>query len=392
MFNKTRIYLDYASITPMDPRVVKYMNTILKKYPANPSSLYKEGVDALKQLESARSSIAKVMEVHSEEIVFTSGGTESNNLAIKGILDAWKEKNSGIPHLISTTIEHPSIKELLKKLELKGLCSVTYINVDSEGIINLKELKESLTPETVLVSMMYVNNEIGTIQPLSEVSKIIRAYRKEHNQIYPYMHTDACQAALFCPLRIPSLGIDLLTLDGSKIYGPRGCGMLFVRRGITLTPELYGGDQEKERRAGTENVASASGFAFALELTQKEKEKETKRISTLRDHMLSSIQNALPQIEVNGSMKDRVPNNINICLKGIDAEFAVLKLDAKGISVSSVTSCRSKKEDSSSYVIEAMGKTDCSKSSLRITLGRNTTSNDIKRATNIIISTLTGMI
>ena len=392
MFNKTRIYLDYASITPMDPRVVKYMNTILKKYPANPSSLYKEGVDALKQLESARSTVAKVMEVHSEEIVFTSGGTESNNLAIKGILDTWKEKNSGIPHVISTIIEHPSIKELLKNLESKGICKVTYINVDSDGIINLKEVKESLTPETVLVSVMYVNNEIGTIQPLSEVSKIIRAYRKEHNQIYPYIHTDACQAALFCPLRIPSLGIDLLTLDGSKIYGPRGCGILFARRGIILTPELFGGDQEKERRAGTENVASASGFAYALELAQKEKDNESKRISMLRDEMLSAIQKEVPNIEINGSMKDRVPNNINVCLKGIDAEFAVLKLDAKGIAVSSVTSCRSKKEDSSSYVIEAMGKGECSKSSLRITLGRYTTKSDIKRAVRVIISTLTGMI
>jgi cysteine desulfurase len=349
-------------------------------------------VEAFKQLESARGSVAKALEVHSEEIVFTSGGTESNNLAIKGILETWKEKNLGTPHVITTTIEHPSIKELLKKLEGKNLCRVTYINVDSEGIINLKELKESLTKETVLVSIMYVNNEIGTIQPISEVSKIVRAYRKDNNQVYPYIHTDACQAALFCPLRVPSLGIDLLTLDGSKIYGPRGCGILFVRRGVTLTPELFGGDQEKERRAGTENVASASGFAVALELAQKEKDAESKRISVLRDLALFSIQKAIPQVEVNGSMNNRVPNNINICLKGIDAEFAVLKLDVKGVCISSVTSCRTKKEDSSSYVIEAMGKKDCSKSSLRITLGRFTTKSDIKRATNIIISTLTGMI
>lgn len=392
MFNKTRIYLDYASITPTDSRVVKYMNTILKKYPSNPSSLYLEGVEAFKQLESARTSVSKALEVQSDEIIFTSGGTESNNLAIKGILESWKEKNSGIPHIVSTTIEHPSIKELLKRLESKKLCTVTYINIDSGGIVNLKELKESLTKETVLVSVMYVNNEIGTIQPLSEVSKIVRAYRKDNNQMYPYIHTDACQAALFCSLRVPALGIDLLTLDGSKIYGPRGCGILFARRGVKLTPELFGGDQEKERRAGTENVASASGFAYALELAQKEKDDESKRISILRDQMLSLIQKEVSNIEVNGSMKDRVPNNINICLKGIDAEFAVLKLDAKGIAASSVTSCRSKKEDSSSYVIEAMGKGECSKSSLRITLGRYTTKSDIKRATRIIISTLTGMI
>ncbi len=392
MFTKTRIYLDYASITPIDPRVVTYMNTILKKYSANPSSIYLEGVKAFKQLESARTSVGKALEVQSDEIIFTSGGTESNNLAIKGILETWKEKNSGIPHIVSTTIEHPSIKELLKRLELKNLCTVTYINVDSEGIINLKELKESLSKQTVLVSVMYANNEIGTIQPLGEVAKIVRAHRKENNQVYPYIHTDACQAALFCSLRVPALGIDLLTLDGSKIYGPRGCGILFVRRGVKVTPELFGGDQESERRAGTENVASASGFAYALELAQKEKESETKRISILRDTLLSSIQKAVPQIEVNGSMKDRVPNNINICLKGIDAEFAVLKLDAKGIAISSVASCRSKKEDSSSYVIEAMGKGECSKSSLRITLGRFTTTSDIKRAAQIIISTLTGMI
>ncbi len=389
---KKRIYLDYASITPVDIKVLRYMNQISKKYPANPSSLYREGAEVFKQLESARTSVAKILEGHSDEITFTSGGTESNNLAIKGLLNSWKKKFSGLPHIISTSIEHPSIRELLTYLESEGKCRVTFVPVDPQGIVDLKELKKALTPETVLVSVMYVNNEIGTIQPLAAVSRIVRSFRKENSQTYPYIHTDACQAAQYCLLRIPSLGIDLMTLDGSKIYGPRSSGILFIKRGVDIFPELRGGDQESQRRAGTENVAIASGFAYALELCQKSKEKEGTRVSLLRDLMLKEMQRTIPTIEINGGMTERVPNNINICIPGIDAEFAVLKLDVKGVCVSSVTSCRSKKEDSSSYVIESIGKEKCSKSSLRITLGRDTTGSDVKRATSLIISTLTGMI
>lgn len=420
--SKKRIYLDYASITPIDPRVSKIMSKIAKKYPANPSSLYKEGVAASGMLENARGRIASALEAHADEVVFTSGGTESNNLAVRGVLDMALDGARGngdigmssgleLPHIITTSIEHPSIRELVARMEKEGKCTVTTIPVSESGVIDARDIKKALRKETVLVSVMHVNNEIGTIQPINEVVKAVRAFKKENGRSasdFPYVHTDACQAALYCPMRIPSLGVDMMTLDGSKMYGPRGAGILYVRRGLRLTPQTIGGDQEHERRAGTEDVSRAQGLAYALELCRKEMPREYLRIEKCRNELLASIMKAIPAVRINGEMKNRVPSNINICLPGMDAEFAVLKLDVRGVCVSSVTSCRSKKEDASSYVIEAMergtgatggmgqiegmGEPHCAKSSLRITLGRFTSEKDIKKASTLIISVLTSML
>lgn len=408
-FKAKRIYLDYASITPVDKRVLNFQSKISQKYPANPSSLYLEGVQAKKVLEGARADVAKVLNVHADEIIFTSGGTESNNLTIQGVLQAAKTlMKDTVPHVIATNIEHPSIRELLFQLKERGVCDVTFVPVDEEGIIDLKEFKKALRPETVLVSVILVNNEIGTIQPLHDIAKAVRHYKKElgrggqngQGASYPYIHTDACQAALFTNLRVPNLGIDLMTLDGSKIYGPRSSGILYIRRGIKIATQQIGGDQENGLRAGTEDVARAAGFGFALQLAVREKEKESVRLARLRDFMIQKIFSKLGgKIKINGAISPdkRVPNNLNICLPGIDAEFAVLRLDVRGVCVSSVTSCRSKKEDSSSYVVEALQdaaqiSSDCSKSSLRITLGRFTTKRDVKKAVNKIIFVLTSMV
>jgi cysteine desulfurase len=441
--SQKRIYLDYASVTPIDSRVINHVSKISKVYPANPSSLYREGVEALKELERSRTVVSKHLDVHTDEIVFTSGGTESNNLAIQGVLKAFKEKvrhdaelHKSHPHIVSSVIEHPAIRELLLRYQEDGVCDVTFIPVDERGIVDLKELKKALRMETILVTIMYVNNEIGTIQPIAEISKIVRHYKKEKKEQvnvsnhtsslysqYPLVHTDACQAVLFCPLRIPTLGVDMMTLDSAKFYGPRSIGALYIKRSIIqsklIAPIQIGGSQEQGLRAGTENVAGISGFAYAMDLAIAEKEHESARLGKMRDFLVEEIKKAESEGKINHGIaqkiifngtyeKDsygnplRVPNNINICVLGMDAEYAVLRLDVRGICVSSVTSCRSKNEDSTSYVVEALGGTDtshensqssqskvgCGKSSLRITIGRFTTFNDIKKASRLIIEVL----
>lgn len=426
-FSKKRIYLDYASITPVDERVLKHVLKISKDYGANPSSLYREGVDAYKELEKSRAKVAKHLDAQPDEIIFTSGGTESNNLAVEGVLKAYlanstsgtlKTQSAGSiakPHIISTAIEHPSVREILISYEKAGTCEVTFVSVDEKGIVDLKELKKSLRPETILVSVMYVNNEIGTIQPIHEVSKIVRHYKKELGRpvagknAYPYVHTDACQAVLFCPLRVLSLGVDLMTLDSAKFYGPRSVGSLYIKRGTNISPLLIGGSQESDLRAGTENVAGISGFACALDLAIAEQKKEFARMSGLQRHLVDELKK-IQGVVFNGSYEkdsygnpERVPNNVNICFPGMDAEYTVLRLDAKGIAVSSVTSCRSKNEDSSSYVVEELYKNkdnnesiargsaqDCSKSSLRITFGRFTRKKDIVFVAKVLKKILVG--
>lgn len=429
---KDRMYFDYASITPIDNRVIKHVSKISKKYPANPNSLYTEGVEAFKELERSREKVAKHLDVHADEIVFTSGGTESNNLAIQGVLKAYKMTKSQKPHIISSEIEHPAVRELLLQYQEAGECDVTFIPVGVDGIVDLKEFKKALRPETILVTIMYVNNEIGTIQPIAEISKIVRHYKKAklelvveenkkpmtYSSIYPLVHTDACQAVLFCPMRIINLGVDLLTLDSAKFYGPRGVGALYIKRSVqqskTIAPIQIGGSQEFELRAGTQNVAGISGFAYAMDLAIAEKEKESARLGALRDFVVEELNNAVTvgkvsEIIFNGTYgKDeygnalRVPNNINICVPGMDAEYAVLRLDVRGICVSSVTSCRSKNEDSTSYVVEALNNGNnnvddgngadigqgCGKSSLRITLGRFTTGREVKKLVKVLLRVL----
>jgi cysteine desulfurase len=441
MFNfsgqKKRVYLDYASITPIDRRVLKYMNEIAEKYPANPASIYMEGVRSAKMLESARGEVAKVLEVHSDEIIFTSGGTESNNLALVGMVqslwrvvertfsmkesvavhevgegkDSTRDIGAGVqvtlrPHVVTTAIEHPSIRETVKFLEQNGV-DVTVIPVEEDGVVLAKKIEQALRAQTVLVSVMYVNNEIGTIQPIAEIAKAMRSYKKSlgrANSSWPYLHTDACQAVCFLPLRVPALGVDLMTLDSSKFYGPRGTGILYIRRGLKMVSQIHGGDQERGRRAGTEDVVRACGFARALSIAHTERARETERVTKMRDDLLNWILENIKipnsKIKLNGSATDRVANNINICLPGHDAEFMVLKLDAKGVAVSSVTTCQNLREESSSYVIAALGNSldpnhanaetaiqnkkqreyyrQCAASSLRITLGRFTTPSEIE--------------
>lgn len=397
------VYADYASLTPIDPRVKKVMFEAMDQFPANPSSLYKKGVQAKKALEDARMSVAAFFGANKNEIFFTSGGTETNNLVFQGILKGFVDRGSTTegdkllekklkngdkpqkvrPHFIISTIEHPSIIEIALDFINKGI-DVSFIPVNEDGLVDPKDIKKVLREETVLISIIYANNEIGTVQPLKEIAREVRHFKKSLGREgtgYPYIHTDACQAALYEDMRIMTLNIDLMTIDGGKVYGPRGVGALVKRRHVHLSPIFLGGNQESSLRPGTENIPAIIGLKHALDIAHNEREDQSAKLLEFRDTLLemlmSKLQDKVLGIKVNGTLEERLPNNLNICFPGIDAEFLVLRLDVLGIELSSVTSCRATNEDASSYVIEALGRSNCALSSLRISLGRFTTTVDI---------------
>ncbi|MBX4210531.1 cysteine desulfurase [Candidatus Parcubacteria bacterium] len=369
-----RIYMDYASTTPVDPAVFSAMKPYFSEEFANPSALYREAVAAKKAVENARASLAKQIGAHPDEIIFTGSGTESVNLAILGTLGG--QKITSKPHLVMTVIEHPAVLEAAAAAAWYG-SKISQVTVSETGLIDPKDIKKAITPDTVLVSVMYANNEIGTIQPIHEVAKIVRHARKERSSTLPYFHTDASQAANYLDIHVDRLGVDLMTLDGSKIYGPKGIGILYARRGVPLRPIIFGGGQERSLRSGTENVALIVGIARALEITTKIKEKESKRLTKIRDYCISEIKKNFPDTLVNGDEDKRLPNNVNVCFPKLDSEFLVLSLDAQRIMASAATACLNIGDQNSSYVIEATGRKECAASSLRFTFGRGTKKSDI---------------
>ncbi len=371
-----RVFLDYASTTPIDEKVKDKMLEAEDLF-ANPSALYTEALASKQLLTSARKRVADLLNAQPKEIYFTGGGTEGNNIALLGVFEAFKNSDS-IPHFIVSAIEHPSVLEVCEEIKRRG-GEISIVNAGEDGVVEPKNIISEIKDNTVLVSVMYANNEIGTIQPVKEIAKGIKEWRKKNNSRLPYFHTDACQAALYMELDVLKLGVDLLTLDGIKIYGPRASGILFVRNDTTINPLQFGGGQEKGLRSGTENVANALGMATALDIAENMREDESERLKVMRDKTIKSILEAFPNASLNGSWEKRLPNNINICFPGIDSEFVVINLDVHGIAASYSSSCMTLKEDSSSYVIENLGKADCSKSSLRFTLGRDTKEDDLEK-------------
>lgn len=382
--SKKTIYLDYAALTPLEPKIAKEMETATLDIFANASAIHQGGVKASIAIEQARSEIAECIFAHSDEIIFTGSGTESDALAIIGTVRAYIGK--GKPHIITTVIEHPAVLENCKMLEKSDEAEVTYIQVDAQGIVDLKEIKESLKENTVLVSVMYANNEIGTIQPITEIAKIIRHTRKSNNTNLPLFHSDACQAMNYLPTEnIEKLGVDLFTFNSSKIYGPQGVGVLYKKRGVNIYPLYAGGGQEFGLRPGTENAPAIMGVAKALKETNRIKNKESTRLTKLRDY---GIENLLKlsdvsgyEIILNGDKVNRLPNNINISISRISSELLVIELDARGIQVSAKSACKSDEPDES-YVISALRnaqglKVNSTDGSLRISLGRKTIKNDI---------------
>lgn len=372
---KSRVYFDHAASTPTDESVVEAMLPYFIEYFGNPGSMHAEGQMAMNTVSDARSRIAGILTAHSDEIVFTSGGTEANNLAIRGTVQACGMK---VPHIITTTIEHPSVLEPVRALEREG-AQATYLSVDRVGRVKPKDLRDALREHTALVSIMYVNNEVGSIQPINELVKVVRRHRKETGGVWPYVHVDASQAPLFLGLSMEKLGIDLMTLDAQKVYGPKGVGLLYKRRAVTIQPTVFGGNQENGLRPGTENVPLIVGFAKALELAEDRRLRDNAELTALRDYFITLIKRALPKVVVNGGMEHRVPNNVNISIPGHESAFMVVWLDAHGIACGSRSACSSE-EDEPSHVIRAMGgSSEEAQSSLRLTLGRGTTRKDIDR-------------
>jgi cysteine desulfurase len=378
---KNTIYMDNASATPVDLRVAKAMEEVNRVHFANPSGLHKMSVEAKKVLENARRDIAKELFAHADEIIFTSSGSESNSLAIEGVI---KSVNGRLPHIVTSTIEHPSVLETCRMLEREKRAEVTYVMPDARGIILPASVKEALRDNTVLVSIMYANNEIGTVQPIRDIAKVVRQVRKIGKQII--FHSDACQAMNYLETaNMDALGVDLLTFNGAKIYGPKGMGVLYKKRAVNLLPVINGGGQEFGMRSGTENVAGAVGMALALKLTNKIKEKENKRLKILQEKFFTGIKevekNTGYKIEVNGDLENRLPNNINITVEGISNELLVIELDAKGIAVSSKSACKSAEEESSHVIHSLRSASDSkfSEESIRFSLGRETKSGDISK-------------
>src|SRR3989338_7726900 len=332
-----RVYLDNASAMPINREVKKAMDKYMTDEFGNPNSIHKMGVVAKNAVENARKNVALAFNSHSDEIIFNSGGTEGNNAAIFGVFN--RLRKNGVKYsdmrAVTTNIEHSSVLECFKELESRGV-EVDYAPVDGNGIIDPKKIKELLKPETVLVSVMYANNEIGTIQPIKEIAKVIRNFRKNLSSAssplppttyhlqpipYPHFHTDACQAPLFLNLNVQELGVDLMTIDGQKIYGPKGVGALFIKRGVMIEPIIYGGGQEKGLRSGTENVPLIVGLAKAVEIAGKNRIKNSERISEVRDYGIRKIEEKIPRAVLNGDRIKRLPNNINISIPGMDPEF-----------------------------------------------------------------------
>ncbi len=364
-------YLDHAAATPFDPRVLEAMRPYLADEFANPSSLYGAARVTRQAVEDARAKVADVLGAKPTEIVWTSGGTESDNLAVQGVLGAHPRAQ-----WVTSAIEHDAVLGQVAPLAITGN-PATVVPVRATGIVYVPQVEAAITDQTVLISLMLANNEIGTLQPVAEVGKLVarvRADRAKRGLKLPlYLHTDATAAANYVDLHVQRLGVDLLTLSGSKLYGPKGTGLLYVRQGTQLEPLLYGGGQERGRRSGTENVAGVVGLARALELAQTTREAEGRRVGELRDRLIRTLTTELPDIIVNGDAQRRLPNNVNITIPGAEGEGSVLYLDKAGIMASTGSACSSGDLDPS-HVLLALGRTPAeANSSLRLTLGRATT-------------------
>lgn len=360
------IYFDNAATTKLDEKVLDAMLPYLKENYGNASSIYKLGREARKAIEETREKVAKILNCKPSEVYFTAGGSESDNTAIKGIAHSYKNRGN---HIITSKIEHPAVLESCKELENEGF-EVTYISVDENGIINLEELKNSIKDTTILISIMFANNEIGTIQPIQEIGEIA----KENNI---YFHTDAVQAVGNIEIDVQKLNIDSLSLSAHKFYGPKGIGALYVRTGVNFKKYISGGHQEKNKRAGTENVAGIVGLGTALELAYESIEEHNSKIGELRDYYETQVKEKIPYMKINGDLNKRLKGNSNISFRFIEGEGLLLNLDLKGICASSGSACTSGSLDPS-HVLLAIGLPhEIAHGSLRISIGKYNTKEEV---------------
>ncbi len=360
------VYLDNSATTKTDEKVLKAMLPYFSENYGNPSSIYKLGRENRKAVEEARGRVAEALNCEPNEIYFTAGGSESDNTAIRGIAYSYKKKGN---HIITSKIEHPAVLETCKQLEKEGF-EVSYIEVDEKGFIKLDELEKAIKPTTTLITVMFANNEIGTIQPIKEIGEIA----KKHNIIF---HTDAVQAVGSVKIDVKELNIDSLSLSGHKFYGPKGIGALYVRKGVQFQKFINGGHQERNKRAGTENVAGIVGLGKAIELAYENLEEHNKKIKELRDYYVEQIVKKVPYIKINGDMEKRLPGNSNISFRFIEGEGLLLNLDLKGICASSGSACTSGSLDPS-HVLLAIGLPhEIAHGSLRVSIGKYNTKEEI---------------
>ncbi len=376
-------YFDHAGTTPTASNVVEAMLPYFSHLYGNPSSVHTVGQEARHALDNARESVSSVLNCRTREIVFTSGGTESDNAAIHGAATALRETGT---HVVTSSVEHHAVLHACQFLENIGF-DVTYLPVDGDGVVSAESVYNSINEDTTLVTLMYANNEIGAINPISEIAKAVKLKSQElHRTIV--MHTDAVQAAGFLSLDVRELGVDMLTLSGHKFYGPKGSGVLFLKRGTPFLPLIVGGGQERERRSGTENIAAIVGLATALKSADESRYLNSEHCMNLRDEIIRRVIEDIPAVRLNGGRNNRLPNNINFAFEGVEGESILLGLDLAGIAASSGSACSSGSLEPS-HVLLALGQTaELARSSLRITLGKDNTHEEI----DYLISTLTDLV
>ncbi|MDP2676708.1 MAG: cysteine desulfurase family protein [bacterium] len=408
------VYLDYAATTPVDSEVVRVMEPYWQDTFGNAESIHKHGQEAMKAIDDAREIIKNFLGASAlREIIFTGSATEANNIAIQGTVSRFAFQNGKKVHIITSAIEHSSVLKPFQYMEAKGLADVSYIQPDSNGVIDPQKIKEALRPNTVLVSIGYANNEIGTIQDIPTIGEIIRDDRESriknpavapasprlrraskalagkqesenkksgiHNSKFmiPYFHTDAVQATQFLEMDVNKLNADLVTFSAHKVYGPKGVGVLYIRDGVGIEPLMHGGKQEYGIRPGTLNVSLIVGCARAIELAFEKRQENTKKIFELRNYAIQRIQQVAPYAQINGSLEQRTPNNINVCFRGEDGQSLLIGLSEKGVCVSLGTACAAR-AGQASHVIQALGKTkEDARASIRISLGKHTEKKDI---------------
>ncbi len=395
-----RIYLDYAASTPVDPRVFEAMRPYFSEKFGNPGSLHSFGQEAIAAIDRARETFAKMLDADFREIIFTASATEANNLALRGVVREAQKKGLQNPKIIVSAIEHESILETARDLERDGV-ELAYLSVDERGMVDSKELASSLDERTALVSVMYGNNEIGTVQPIGSIAEVLQEYKKEKKRKsnYPLLHTDAAQTFQFLDCDPKKLGVDVMTLSSHKIYGPKGAGALYTRDMKALASTTTGGGQEFDLRSGTENVPAIVGFAKAAELVTDMRDEERKHVSDLRDKLWNGIRKIVPEAERNGSGSgggkndgagetgQTLPHILNVYFPGHNAQDILTKFDLKGLAASAGSACHSRALEPS-YVIEAFGYSkERAKSSVRFSLGRPTTKEDVEDALGIIRET-----
>ncbi|HVV66824.1 MAG TPA: cysteine desulfurase family protein [Candidatus Saccharimonadales bacterium] len=374
---KTPIYLDYAAATPLDPVVLAAMEPYYADYFYNPSAAYAAAQNVRKALETARADAAHWLGAKPSEIIFTAGGTESTNLAIHGVMRKYPKGN-----VIVSAIEHDAVLMPAQAYD----CRI--VSVQADGRIDLKDLQAKIDDQTTLVSIGYANNEIGVVQPIREISRLISEIRRKRQQAGNttpiYFHTDACQAANYLDLHVARLGVDLMSLDGSKIYGPKQTGCLYVRAGTVLEPLISGGHQEFGLRSGTENVAGDIGFAKALGLAQAMRKEESERLQKLQTDFVKRLEASIPHVVINGSKKYRLPNNVHVTIPGQDNERLLFELDEAGVQAAAGSACNAS-DTEASHVLKALGLSESTaRASLRFAMGRGTTSDMISRTMQLL--------